>query len=288
LTAVLWSLVFKTPEGGANMSAFQRPRGADIRRLTLHVNNTVPVWLSGFKPSKDPLLNPPFLLPYAPPTVIEVSVPVFEAGDLYKFTVTAKKVGSAQIDVSGTGRADIRGQLLMVGLPVTVLPRLELPNANTDAGALARLFLAEVPNPWDRIYQAADARRAMQWMHRVLVNRLNNHPEQFMARGAQNLRDVIRGPNQIAGFAAYPVLAADVDRRIQQVVDAGNNDTLGRQGQFIDFVQAALDVANELIAIPDPCPTGLYGWRTAGRPYPERKTRYKFYQTLAGNDFYTL
>ena len=55
---------------------------------------------------------------------------------------------------------------------------LALPDENTDAGAMTRLFIAEVAVPEGG--DMKEARRAMDWMRCVLMNRLK-HPSDFSA-----------------------------------------------------------------------------------------------------------
>ena len=54
-----------------------------------------------------------------------------------------------------------------------VLPRLELPDAGTEAGILARMLVVENANPdSDKFSSLDEALKCMQWMVHVLRNRL--------------------------------------------------------------------------------------------------------------------
>lgn len=170
-------------------------------------------------------------------------------------------------------------------LNVGVDPAIELPDRNTVPGAVARLLMAESRGPSHGSYVAADSLRSMQWMRRVLENRLANNPRQFGAPGATSLIDIIRARNQFAGFSNYPNYDTAIRARLQQMLDIANNDSDPRQQVFREFVHNAMSVAQGS-AIADPCPTGLYGWRTQGSGGPGG--RFVVYQTVAGNTFYTL
>jgi hypothetical protein len=170
-------------------------------------------------------------------------------------------------------------------LNVGVDPAIELPDRNTVPGAVARLLMAEARGPSHDSYVAADSLRSMRWMRRVLENRLANNPRQFGAQGAQSLIDIIKAPNQFAGFSNYPNYDAGTRARLQEMLNIANNDSDQRQQGFREFVHNALSVAQGA-AIADPCLTGLYGWRTQGAGGPGG--RFVVYQSVAGNTFYTL
>lgn len=170
-------------------------------------------------------------------------------------------------------------------LNVGVDPPIALADANTVPGAVARLLMAEARGPSHVGYVATDSLRSMRWMRRVLENRLANNPRQFLAPGATSLIDIIRAPNQFAGFSNYPNYDTVIRARLQAMLNIANNDSDPRQQRFREFVQNAMSVA-QAAAIADPCPTGLYGWRTQGSAGPGG--RFVVYQTVAGNTFYTL
>lgn len=171
-------------------------------------------------------------------------------------------------------------------LTVSVEAAITLPDRNTIPGAVARLLMSEARGPANGAYVAADTLRAMQWMRRVLENRLGNDPAQFAAPHATNVIDIIKAPNQFAGFSGYPNYSPQTRDRLQQMLDLANNDGDRRQAQYREFVRNAITVAQAATAIRDPCPTGLYGWRTQGSASPGG--RFVQYQNLTGNTFYTL
>lgn len=164
------------------------------------------------------------------------------------------------------------------------MPDLVLPAENTDAGAMARLFIAEAAVPRA---DAANTVRAMGWMRRVLENRLL-HGRDFDASGATTITQVIAANDrhvQFAGFSSYPTLTAGVRQNIAARLALANDGRDRRQPIYAAFVQAAIDAATTP-APADPCPTGLWFWRTAGATGPGGRS--SLFQSLDGNDFYTL
>lgn len=85
---------------------------------------------------------------------------------------------------------------------------VSFPDENTDAGALARIFLLETRAPFDEGYDREASLKAMRLMRRVIENRLAS-PARYLARGATTDRDIVRLGNQFAGFRDYPGLPAD-------------------------------------------------------------------------------
>lgn len=164
------------------------------------------------------------------------------------------------------------------------MPDYALPAENTDAGAMARLFIAEAAVPRA---DSADTVKAMGWMRRVLENRLR-HGRDFDARGATTITHIITAHDrhvQFAGFTAYPALSAKVQQNVTARLALANNARDRRQPIYGAFVQAAITAATSP-APADPCPTGLWFWRTADADGPGGRS--SFFQTLDGNDFYTL
>lgn len=161
---------------------------------------------------------------------------------------------------------------------------IELPAANADEGAMARLFIAEVAAPKTG---QKDESKAMGWMRRVLQNRLL-HPRDFDAKGATRISQIIAAHDrsvQFKGFDTYPTLSAAVSKRLQDRLAIANNPRHPDQQQYLNFAKAAIKAATE-DAPADPCPTGLYFWRTHNHAGPGGKAT--LWQTLEGNDFYTL
>lgn len=173
-----------------------------------------------------------------------------------------------------------------VTLTVSIEPAIAIPPQESGVvGAVTRLLMAEARRPSHPQYSEADTLTSMQWMRRVLENRLANKPTQFGAAGAKNLIDIIQAPNQFAGFSNYPDYSETLAAQLQEVIDNANDDNHPRQLDFGSFIQNAINVASNS-SIIDPCPTGLYGWRTQGSGVPG--SRFTKYQTMAGNTFYTL
>lgn len=201
-----------------------------------------------------------------------------------------KGIWTVDLKSKAKGSAEIQAKLndkIVAKLSVNVEDKIQLPAATTEEGLLARLFLAESRTPSETGYNAAEAKTAIQWMRVVLENRLKNNPKQFSAPGAKTILDIVKAKGQFHGFENYPTLSAAQQARINDIVTIANNDNDTRQEKFAEFLTNTLEVAKAKSAIKDPCPTGLYGWRTAGRGSPG--PRFETFKTpKSGNQFYTL
>jgi hypothetical protein len=176
-----------------------------------------------------------------------------------------------------------------------------LPDVNSDAGLLARLFLAEARNPGHGSYNADDAARGMRSMKAVVHNRLHRNPAQFGAPGATSFLDIATAPGQFHGFSKSASgqlqIAADVSDRINTIV---NNANSGPPGKYHAFVELAIQVAQSPVDDPFTGVTsiggiavtgGAYGWRTEGSSSPGGNfvaIPVANGGVIAGNQFYTL
>lgn len=159
-----------------------------------------------------------------------------------------------------------------------------LPPKNETAGCEVRLLLAECRSPSYNSWVLADATTCMQWMDKVLWNRLTS-PAKFGAKGAKILADVVRAKGQFAGFENYPDYDQGIATRIQAMLDIANNPKDKRRQSFIDHIDAANTVA-KAASITEPSPGILASWRTAGSSAPGGS--FKFWKTFFGNDFYYI
>jgi hypothetical protein len=208
--------------------------------------------------------------------------------DSWQFEFVAKQAGSARIAV-----ASAQGPALSVSpsaITINVEAAIALLPVDTELGMLVRLLLAESPSP-ERMGSAtaADVKKGMQWMRRVIANRLNSDkPEEFMAKGATGLGDIImaddRGSVQFHGFNRYPNLEAGIVRNISDSLAIANNGTHPKRAAYTQFIQSAIDVASEALPL-DPSPTGLFAWRSKGASSPGPE--FRLFAIAAGNDFYT-
>jgi len=216
------------------------------------------------------------------PMVVTASIVALFNGPKGIWTVDlkAKTIGSSEIQAKLSNKP-------VAKLAVTVEEKIQLPAATTEEGLLVRLFLAESRTPSESGYNASEAKTGMQWMRLVVENRLKNNPKQFGAPGAKKILDIVKAKGQFHGFENYPNLSAAQQSRINDIVNIANKDNDTRQEKFAAFLSSALEVAKSKSAIKDPCQTGLYGWRTAGRGSPGG--RFVEYKTpMSGNQFYTL
>jgi len=193
------------------------------------------------------------------------------------------------------GQAEIQAKVMrdsVARVAVTVFDKLELPPQDTDAGLLVRLFLAETAPPEDNpMWTEEDAKKSMQWERLVLKNRLANNPQQFMAKGAKALKDIVTakdlGKAQFEGFSNYPPPAAKITARIAEELKIANDDSDKRQEDYATFVQAALDVANSKTEIQDPCGADnfLSGWMTVGSSPGDDSVKF---QAIMDNQFFMM
>jgi len=201
-----------------------------------------------------------------------------------------KGIWTVDLQTRSKGSAEIQAKLkgaVVATIAVTVVEKLVLPAEATEQGMLARLLLAEAHSPGQSGYDASKSKTAMQWMRLVLANRLNNSPERFNAKGAKTLLDIVKAPKQFEGFQDYPKLGSAQSTRIDEIVSIANSDSDTRQEKYAQFLQNALEVVASNTLIADPCPTGLYGWKTAGS-HPPGGHFVKYGDPQSGNQFYTL
>jgi hypothetical protein len=164
---------------------------------------------------------------------------------------------------------------------------IQLPALSTEAGLLARVFIAENFTPFDHAhYDEARVLACMRAQKAVLQNRLAHldlDPVHFGAAGATTLTDIVLGtnPQAIAGFKRVPggvEISAGVQKRINDVMTQANT---GAPGKFFRFVTNAINTAQSPAADPFAALTvingvkvhpGAYFWRTEGHAGPGGNT----------------
>ena len=133
-----------------------------------------------------------------------------------------------------------------------------LPSEGTDEGALVRLFLTEVLVP--DADDMREARREMDMMHCVLINRLQ-HPADFAAgRHASTITQIItarEGHAQFQGFGNYPTLGEFQQDRIDDILNIVLDKEDVRNAKYASFVKTSIAAAKDLSPM-DPTATGLY------------------------------
>lgn len=157
--------------------------------------------------------------------------------------------------------------------------------AGTDAGLLARLFLAESPGSTsDRSdYLAATSAEASRLMRVVLEDRLARPSARWASAGARSLGDVVRARGQFEGFGGYPAPSAAVTQRINNVVAIANDAGDARQPAARAHIEQAIRIASGRRPT-DPTTTGLFWWKTRGSAAPG--TGVVLYRTVLDNSFY--
>lgn len=184
-----------------------------------------------------------------------------------------------------TNLSILSGDRVVYGpVQVRVQPVLTLPDPTTDAGLLARLLLAEAPNPTLVAANAqAQLTESMRLMRVVVENRRAKPSNRWGSQGATSLGDVIRAPGQFHGLGGYPTIAGDVLANINNILRLANEAGDQRQPVLRAHVEAVLQIARGPRP-PDPTGGKLYWWRTAGSGAPSSDV--VLYKTLAGNSFY--
>jgi hypothetical protein len=215
----------------------------------------------------------------SPNTVAIVRNEVRQAANFQIIGIRVNTAGSAIL-----GARNSRG-VTAGPINITINRPLILPNGTPDSMALMRLLLAEAPSPYSRSYNAATALQGMQWMRRVVDNRLRRRSSDVGSGGANSYIDVIRSRGQFEGFGSYPVIGTRQAENIANMLALANDGSHPRQALFYNHVNFAIAAATGRL-IADPCPTGLFGWRTAGASSPGG--RFVKFRTFSGQDFYTI
>lgn len=207
--------------------------------------------------------------------------------EIQEHSIVSRQVVHVEAYVSGTSGRPEAKDANTLRLIVEILPRLELPAADTEAGILARMLITENAGPeHDLFVSLDDARECMQWMIHVMSNRLKLGPHHFSARGATNLTNLIKAPNQVRGFEGYPRIAAEQDKVLRNTLANANDGSHKLNKAYRTYAEHAIRLATERKIGSDPCATGLYAWRTDGSDSPGHN--FVKFRKKGGQDFYTL
>jgi len=213
-------------------------------------------------------------------------------------SVTGKALGTAvlqgyiETNSASPGRSSqLRCTACIPLMTVEVLPKMEWPDQNSEVGALARMLVAENITPHDKYgrYKEEDSLKSMQWMRNVLENRLAfSHPHLLQVpSGVRSLLPLIKSRGVVEGFKSYPDIGVSQKKVIDSTLSIANNVRDPKFMQYRIYMQNAIAVAKGEKRGVDPCSTKLYAWRTAG-PNSSPGVNFIKFQTLAGQDFYTL
>ncbi|GKT22928.1 hypothetical protein [Acidovorax sp. SUPP3334] len=230
------------------------------------------------------------------PNVLEVTGNTHNSrADSWAFAVTARSAGNSKLMLRsdrGEGMSALTVTPALVS--ITVRKAVSLPDPESDAGLLVRLFLAEVrgPQEWkDAGISGPDVTlESMRMMRRVIVNRLNSgSAKEFMAAGARDIRGIVaasdQGSVQFAGFEHYPNIDGKKLKTINDKMAVVNDATNTHwHAKYAEFYESVLLAATEPLP-PDPSSTGLFGWRTAGKGSPSPE--FMEFKTLGKNTFFT-
>lgn len=178
----------------------------------------------------------------------------------------------------------------VTSVQITIVEPLQLPAENTDAGALARLLLAESISPGADYPGSADSLRAMQWMRIVIENRMRFKDAQYLGDPTpRTITGVIKshkGGEQFKNFSGYPVIGNVQNKTINDNLKFANDGTHGGFSAYRLHVQNVIAVATGVSISADPSSSGLYAWRTAESGSPGNN--FVFYKNFGGQSFYML
>ncbi|TKC86829.1 hypothetical protein FAZ69_19505 [Trinickia terrae] len=276
---------------GFHLTKLLRNDGSVIgAQITLVAGDLLPFKVSGLGPDRRHLI---LMSDHPAAKVMPVSVNHRDVEQRLTLKVSGCGVSCHQIAHVEAYVSDERGHPLSRDLDtprltVQILPRLELPPAVTETGMLARMLISENAGPENTRFVSLDeAREAMQWMVVVLRNRLKLGASHFAAgRDVSTLEALIKAPNQVDGFEKYPSIGSLQQRLIDKVIKNANDGTHRLNKQYRDYLETALAVARSELWSADPCPTGLYAWRTNEAKSPGNN--FVQFATKGGQDFYTL
>ena len=187
------------------------------------------------------------------------------------------------------GNPAATNSLIQLTLSVEVLPVLTAEPKLDEPSALLCMFLAEAQTPENKKlgpYVPDQVQKSMRWMRQVLENQLELSPVAFGVKkdaGKATLIDMLKAPNNVAGFNHYPLLAPGVMRTIDDILSAANDANNNAFDGSRKHAEIALFESQHHI---NDCPVKIYSWRTARSSSPGKN--YCLYSRLAGQDYYTL
>ncbi|MDX7999374.1 hypothetical protein FE394_09195 [Xenorhabdus sp. Reich] len=172
-------------------------------------------------------------------------------------------------------------------LTINVLSKIEIPEGLTaEQKAMLMVLLAETTLPTSKVikYNEADAKKTMQYMHDVLLNRVQSPKahELDVPRQGNKLIGLISGPRTIEGFSQYPKIKTSIKDRIDYIISASNDGTNPEFLTYRRLVNNAIDIAkSNKISNPE-----VIAWRTDGSGHPGKNFIEIF--SLQGQRFYKL
>jgi hypothetical protein len=258
-------------------------------QITLFAGNSLNIKVSGLAPNKRHLIlqSSDSALKVVPVKVHDRNIEQSLRLEVRADSIVNRKLVHVEAYV---GDAQGRALLKDIDTPrlaVEILPRLELPAAETEAGIMARMLIAENAGPTSPLFvDQNEALESMQWMRHVLLNRLKLGSRHFSVGQAKTLAEIIKARNQVNGFEDYPRIAEQQKRIVDDALEIANNAADARSGRQRVYVEAAFAIARGDNVGVDPCPTGLYAWKTQDSRAPG--DNFVKFRRKGGQDFYTL
>ncbi|WP_149137250.1 hypothetical protein [Cupriavidus campinensis] len=238
------------------MAKLLRRNGSPIgAQITLIAGNHLPFRVSGLGPNKRHLAfrSGDSALRILPLRVNDRDIEQQLKIEVSETGIVSRRVVHVDAYIYGTTQRDANTPRLTV----EVLPRLELPDAGTEAGILARMLVVENANPdSDRFSNLDEALKCMQWMMHVMRNRLRLGATHFAARGATTLTELVKAPNQVEGFESYPIISERPALLLNKTMNIANDGTHAKNAAFRTYVENAIAVGSGRHIGHDPSPGG--------------------------------
>jgi hypothetical protein len=272
------------------MAKLLRSNGAPLgAQITLFPGNRLQFKVSGLGPNRKHLVlrSTDSVL-----SVVPLRVDDRRAEQVLRLEVQDHSIVSRRVVHLDAYVTDAQGRLQhkdsnTARLTVELEPRLKLPEADTEAGILARMLIVENAAPSHPKFVSLDeSLESMQWMVHVLRNRLKLGPQHFSARGASTLTTLIKAQRQVEGFEQFPQLAPAQNVTLNAILNLAHDGADNRYRSHQIFVEHAIAVSKGTKAGADPCPKKLYAWKTEGSDSPGHN--FVKFRAKGGQDFYTL
>ena len=253
--------------------------------LLLIGGSSYPFKISGFGSDKKPVIvkcNSPVV------TVTVLNGKPNSIEQTLKLAVAGIVVAGSKAQLTAWLGSDPSKRDTSTAVFITIVPSIKLPAEGTEEGALSRMLLVENITPGQPAFISSQQTQAsMQCMVWVLKNRMTLGSHNFgTSQDVSSLMGLIKAKNQIAGFENYPTIAASQNSLLNDILKFANDANHPKCAAFRQYVQDAIEIAKGSNRGTDPCPTKLYGWRTAGATSPG--LNFVKFNTLGGQDFYSI
>jgi len=277
------------------MPVFKRNNGNPITDpITLVIGDTLKLKLDGISKNAATVMH--FTIQSNVPNAVTITQKPNERQREQTITIKANQA-SELVTIkayNSDGKAADCGDVATCVRPLQlkIVSKISLPAANTEAGILARLLLAESILPQDSRYgDGADVFKAMRWMRIVIENRLDpKYIRSFGNPSSPSITEIIKTRGQFEGFSGYPSLGATQQKNIDNALNIANDGTDLYFKQYRGHVEYAITLASKATADATDAPgSKLFGWMTDdGVSNPGGSFVAKPELRLGGQQFYTV